>query len=474
MSYVSYQSWQEVEDIARALRERHIPADVIHVDPGWLRPGMFADLVWDASRFPDPAQHMTKLRQQGFRICLWVQPWVPEGSEMFLEGAANGYFARTATGDVYRYVPTVPGNPPRRAAIVDFTTSEARQWYRGRLRTLIRQGVAAFKTDFGEAIAEDAVFANGMSGRELHNAYPLLYNACFYDAFAEEGVEPLVWGRSGWAGIQRYPVSWSGDQLSNYASMACTLWGGLSFGLSGGAFWSHDIGGYEGRPDAELFIRWAQWGLLSSHSRAHGTTPREPWTFGKQAERVFVDFARLRYRLIPYLHSCAREAAATGLPVMRALVLVYTHDPNAWVADTQYLLGSDLLVCPVLAPAVTSLRIYLPPGLWYDFWSSNQQAGGRWLDVSVGLDSIPVFVRGGAVLILGPEEEWVGQHDGEPLTLLVYPDQAGSAVSKLRHERGETTFSYMDGTVIARGPAPERQLECWFGPGGERIPPISH
>jgi alpha-glucosidase len=169
-----------------------------------------------------------------------------------------------------------------------------------------------------------------------------------------------------------------------------------------------------------------------------------------------------------------REAAATGLPVMRALVLVYTHDPNAWVADTQYLLGSDLLVCPVLAPAVTSQHIYLPPGLWYDFWSSNQQAGGQWLDLPVSLDRIPVFVRGGAVLVLGPEEEWVGQHDGEPPTLLVYPDQAGSASSKLQHELGETTFSYVNGRVAARGSAPARQLECWFGPGGECIPTISH
>jgi alpha-D-xyloside xylohydrolase len=352
---------------------------------------------------------------------------------------------------------------------VDFTNPEARRWYKERLKTLIRQGVAAFKTDFGEAIAEDAVFANGMTGRELHNMYPVLYNACFYEAFAEAGVEPLVWGRSGWAGIQRFPVSWSGDQLCNYASMVCTLWGGLSFGLSGGAFWSHDIGGYQGRPDTELYIRWAQWGLLSSHSRAHGTTAREPWTFGWQAERVFADFARLRYRLIPYLYSCAYEASATGMPLMRALVLADCTDPNAWASDTQYMLGPDVLVCPVLEPAVRSRRVYLPRGTWFDYWSGDRRRGGQWHDVSVSLERIPLFVRGGAVLVLGPEEEWVGQHDDEPLTLLVYPDESGHAASTLRHDLGETTFTYADGTLAVGGAPPGRPLVAHLGPSGERL-----
>jgi alpha-D-xyloside xylohydrolase len=469
MSYVRYRSWDEVDQVARELRARHIPADVIHLDPGWLRPGMFADLVWDESRFPEPARHLASLREQGFRICLWVQPWIPLDSEVFSAGAASGYFARTASGEVYRYVPTVPGDPPRPAAIVDFTNPGTQRWYKERLKALIRQGVAAFKTDFGEAIAEDAVFANGMTGRELHNAYPLLYNACFYEAFAEAGVEPLVWGRSGWAGIQRFPVSWSGDQLCNYPSMVCTLWSGLSFGLSGAAFWSHDIGGFEGRPDPELYVRWAQWGLLSSHSRAHGTTRREPWTFGEQAARIFARFARLRYRLIPYLYSCAHEASMTGMPVMRALVLLDHADPNAWAADTQYLLGPDLLVCPVTAPGVDVLRVYLPPGRWYDFWSGEPRSGGLWQELPVTLERIPLFVRGGAVLPVGPEEEWVGQRDGERLTLLVYPDEAGRAVSRFRHDRGEATFTYHDGTLSSRGVAPDRPLVAQLAPGGGRI-----
>jgi len=472
MSYVTYRSWEEVEDVAHGLRERHIPADVIHLDPGWLRPGMFADLMWDEARFPEPNLHLASLRAQGFRVSLWVQPWIPEDSEVFATGAENGYFARTSSGDVYRYVPTVPGNPPRRAAIVDFTNPETRRWYKGRLKTLIQQGVAAFKTDFGEAIAEDAIFANGMTGRQLHNAYPLLYNACFYEAFAELAAEPLVWGRSGWAGIQRFPVSWSGDQLCNYASMVCTLWGGLSFGLSGAAFWSHDIGGFEGRPDPELYVRWAQWGLLSSHSRAHGTTQREPWTFGEQAERIFGDFARLRYRLIPYLYSCAHEASLTGMPVMRALVMLDRTDPNAWVADTQYLLGPDLLVCPVTESGVDALRVYLPPGTWYDYWTGQPWSGSQWQDIPVTLEHIPLFVRGGAVLPLGPEEEWVGQHDGEPLTLLVYGDNAGRASGVLRHDGGVTSFSYRDGLLTYDGAVLGRGLVARLASGNERMPVI--
>jgi alpha-D-xyloside xylohydrolase len=279
-----------------------------------------------------------------------------------------------------------------------------------------------------------------------------------------------VWGRSGWAGIQRFPVSWSGDQLSNYPSMVCTLWGGLSFGLSGGAFWSHDIGGFEGTPDPELYIRWAQWGLLSSHSRAHGTTRREPWRFGDEAARIFREFDCLRYRLIPYLYSCAHQAAATGMPVMRALVMLDRNDRNAWAADTQYLLGPDVLVCPVTAAGVDHLSVYLPPGRWYDFWTGEAHGGGAWKDVPVTLERIPMFVRGGAVLLVGPDEEWVGQHADAELTLRVYPDDVGRARSDLWHERGRTTLSYGDGTVTITGTALEHDVVALLGGGEKRLP----
>ena len=468
-SYVWYRSWEDVEEVAARLREHQIPADLIHIDPGWQRPGMFADLVWDESRFPEPERHLARLRDQHFRVCLWVQPWIPEASEVYREGAARGYFARAATGEVYHYVPTVPGNPPARCAIVDFTNPAERRWYTTKLVALIRQGVAAFKTDFGEAISEDARFANGMTGRELHNLYPVLYNACFYDAFREAGREPLVWGRSGWAGIQRYPVSWSSDQLSNYPSMVCTIWGGLSFGLSGGAFWSHDIGGYEGEPDPELYIRWAQWGLLSSHARAHGTARREPWQFGPEALRIFRAYARLRYRLIPYLYSCAHEAAATGMPVMRAMVLLDRDDPNAWAADTQYLLGPDLLVCPVTSAGARTQRAYLPRGAWIDYWTGEAHAGGVWVDAPVSLDRIPLFVRAGAILPLGPEEEWVGQHAGGELTLVVYSDSTGLASGVLRHDGGRTEFAYRDDVVAVSGAPAGYATTAHLGFTGESL-----
>lgn len=470
MSYVWYRSWEDVEDVATRLRDHRIPADLIHLDPGWLRRGMFADLVWDESRFPEPVAHIASLRERHFRVCLWVQPWVPVRSEVYREGAALGCFARTTTGDVYHYVPTVPGDPPTECGIVDFTSSAARRWYKDRLIALIEQGVAAFKTDFGEAIAEDAVFANGMTGREVHNLYPILYNSCFYEAFQEVGREPLVWGRSGWAGVQRYPVSWSGDQLANYPSMVCTIWGGLSYGLSGGAFWSHDIGGYAGTPDPELYIRWAQWGLLSSHARAHGTTRREPWHFGPEAVRVFREYARLRYRLIPYLYSCAHEAAATGLPVMRALVLEDRADPNAWAADVQYLLGPDLLVCPVTRVGAQAQDVYLPRGSWVDYWTGEIHAGGAWKQVPVTLERMPLFVRGGAVLPLGPDEEWVGQHDGGEMTLVVYPTADGLAAGRLLHDDGQTDVAYRDGVMTVSGPSPGYALVGRLAATGQTVP----
>lgn len=471
ISYFGYRSWEEVDEVVDAFREQSLPLDVVHLDPYWQREGMYADLVWDEARFPAPGQRLKALSEEKrIRVCLWVQPWIPETSEVYREGAAEGYFAKTDNGAVYHYVPTIPGNPPVSCGIVDFSNPAARSWYKDKLVALLNQGVAAFKTDFGEAISEDAQFANGMSGREIHNVFPILYNSCFYEAFEEAGLEPLVWGRSGWAGIQRFPVSWSGDQLCNFPSMVCTIWGGLSFGLSGGAFWGHDLGGFSGAPDPELYIRWCQWGLLSSHSRAHGTERREPWHFGPDAVRIFTKYANLRYRLVPYLYSCAHEAAATGLPVMRALVLENRTDPNAWAADTQYLLGPDLLVCPVISAGAEHQDVYLPKGNWVDFWTGETHSGGAWKTLPVSLEHIPLFVRAGAVLPFGPEEEWVNQNESEEITLAVYPDQAGNAVGVLRHDAGQTRFTYRDGLMEISGDPMDRRATAHLAQMGEEIP----
>ncbi len=447
-SKYGYTSWDEVWSVVSKARELKVPVDVIHLDPYWQHDRMYADLVWDEDRFPDPAGNMARLREQGVRVCVWVQPWIPEQSEVFQEGLAANAFARREDGGVYFYTPTIPGQTPNRCGIVDFSSPSGREWYIGKILKLIEQGVRAFKTDFGEAIPEDAVFANGMRGREMHNMFPLLYNATYYEAFERSGHagEMVCWGRSGWAGIQRYPVSWSGDMLCNFPSMACTLWSGLSFALSGIAFWSHDIGGFQGETNPELYARWAQWGLLCSHSRGHGTHDREPWSQGEEALRIFKKYDELRYRLIPYLYSLAHEAHRTGMPVLRPLVLEYQDDPTVHGVDLQYTLGPALLVAPIFDYGVTEQKLYLPEGEWYDFWTDTPYQGGRWVTVPAPLDTIPLFVKAGTVLPLGPVEQFVGEKGTDELTLRVYP-RGGKASSELREDGGTTRYSFADGAL---------------------------
>jgi alpha-D-xyloside xylohydrolase len=452
-----YRSWEEVWEVVNRAREERIPLDVVHLDPYWMRERMYADLVWDPERFPNPAENLTRLREAGVKICLWVQPWIPEGSEVFAEAAAHDAFVKREDGSVYLYQPTIPARPANSCGIIDFSSPAGREWYIGKLLGLLSQGVSAFKVDFGEAIPEDGVFANGMRGTEMHNQYALLYHAAFYEAFERSGRadELVCWGRSGWAGIQRYPVGWSGDMLPNFPSMACTLWAGLSLALSGVPFWSHDIGGFRGRTNPELYMRWAQWGLLSSHSRAHGTTSREPWSQGDEALTNFREFDELRYRLIPYLYSLAHEAHQTGLPVMRPMVLEHQDDYATRTIDGQYLLGPSLLVAPILEAGAMSKQVYLPKGTWYNFWTDTAYEGGRWLPMPTIPDLLPLFVRAGTVLPLGPVEQYVGElaaeHGGpDEVTLKVYPLQLPSpprASGHLHEDGGTTQFHYDEGVM---------------------------
>ena len=457
-SKCTYSSWDEVWEIVRKAREERVPTDVVHLDPPWLRERMYADLVWDEARFPDPAGNLARLREEGIRISLWLQPWIPEDSEVFAEGQEQGAFATREDGSVYFYAPTIPGRPPNRCGIVDFSSPTGREWYIQKILGLIEQGVSAFKTDFGEAIPEDAVFANGMRGQEMHNLYPLLYNAAFYEAFERSGrADDLVcWGRSGWAGIQRYPVSWSGDQLCNFPSMACTLWSGLSFSLSGVAFWSHDIGGFMGETNPELYVRWAQWGLLSSHSRAHGTANREPWSQGAAGA---LDLPRVRRASVsahpvplqpgprgPPDRAAADAADGAGVPGRSG----HPHDRQPVHARPEPAGGAG----PGGGADVAA--DYLPRGTWYNFWTDTPYEGGRWIHLPTqSLEMMPLFVKAGTILPLGPIQQHTGElaaeHGGpDEVTLRVYPltlPNPARAEGMLREDGGTTTYVYEDGTL---------------------------
>ncbi|WP_049986155.1 alpha-xylosidase [Halobellus rufus] len=401
MSRLGYESREELEAVAERLRAESIPSDVLHLDPFWMREQKSTDLEWDTDQFPDPEGMIDGLREDGFRLSLWEHPHVPVGTEAFAEGAREGYFVEDGTGKPYVMDHTCQGD--YRGALVDFTDPAAVEWWKDKHRRLLEQGVAVFKTDYGEYVPEDAVFANGKSGRTMHNLYPYLYNEAVYEVVGEvNGArEALVWGRSAWTGSQSFPMHWGGDPQTSWNGMSAALRGGLSASLSGIAFWSHDIGGFRGTPSDAVYTRWAQFGLLSSNARCHGTTPREPWEFGEEALDIFREYARLRYRLLPYLYTYAEIAARTGLPVVRPLVLEYQDDPAVHRLDTQYLLGTDILVAPVFTDSGTR-SVYLPEGEWRDRASGERFDGGTWIETAVELDEMPIFVRAGSVV---PERE---------------------------------------------------------------------
>jgi alpha-D-xyloside xylohydrolase len=435
-----------------------------------MRWRQYTDFRWDRQAFPDPEAFAEGLHRQGLKLSVWQHPYISVESDLYAEGCRAGYFVRRPDGEVYvieyglslapRPLDTVPVGPGQETwnapvAIIDLTLPAAVEWYKSLMRPVLEGGLDVFKTDFGEDIPADAVFANGMTGAEMHNLYPLLYNQVVYEVTQEVKGAGLVWSRAGYAGSQRYPTCWSGDPAADFDSLACTIRGGLSIGLSGVPFWSNDIGAYRGLPSERLYIRWAQFGLFCPHARCHGESQREPWFFGPRSVDIFRRYAELRYRLFPYLYSTAHEATRTGLPVMRAMPLAFPHDPNCYDKDLQYMFGPWLLVAPVYDEG-EERTVYLPEGQWIDYWSGQTFHGPANIRVAAPLDVLPIFVRGGAILPQIPSAGRIPTGAVERLVVDVYPHQASEY--RLYEDDGPTDFRCLSNEGLRFG---------WIG-GAER------
>ncbi|HUX84871.1 MAG TPA: TIM-barrel domain-containing protein [Chitinophagaceae bacterium] len=387
MGKLSYQSQEEVLSVAGKLREHRVPCDVIHIDAGWFRRGVNCDFQFAPDRFPDPPLMITRLMEQGLRVSLWQLPYFTRGNPVYEELLEEKLYIRDRVG-----------GPPGDELMPDLSKPRTRQWYMDKIRPLLKMGVSAIKADFGEAAPVDGLYYSGDTGLLEHHRYPLRYAGLLYQAMESCGMPPLIWARSGWAGCQRYPVHWGGDSEATDNGMACTLRGGLSLGLSGFSFWSHDIGGFFSAPGEDLMLRWSFFGLLSSHSRIHGTTAKEPWLFSPQALATFVSMAELRYRLIPYLYTQSAMACAQGLPLLRPLLLEDPRDPACWLVEDQYLLGEDLLVAPLMEGGKKERDLYLPTGEWIDYQTGKIYLGKQWVRILAGALPGILLVRSGALI----------------------------------------------------------------------------
>ncbi len=441
----SYRSLQEIEEIVNRMRREKLPCDVVHID--WDYCSGDYDYVFDPLRFPDMSNNIQRLLAQGIRLSVWQYPYIRSTSPIYQEAFENGYLAKDEHG---RYGDSHAGN----IAVIDFSNPKAKAWYQEKLRGLLEEGVRVIKTDFGEN-AQDVYQYQNIDGRDMHNLYPFYYNQAAYEICQQ--VHPgdsLIWGRSAYAGCQRFPVFWGGDSDSDYSGMYHSLRGGLSIGLSGFPFWSHDVGGYFCTPEKNVYIRWMQMGMLSGLIRFHGTSEREPWAFDEETIRIYRKYAMLRYSLMEYIYSEALICTADGSPMMRALVLDYPHDPTVETIDSQYMFGRSLLVAPVFNDALAQ-RVYLPSGnRWLDYHTKQWYEGGHWICQQTPLEIIPLFIRGGTCLPIVPVQQYVNENPYTALTWEICPDDGrveGFVKTDCFDLRIELTIIKDEATLFLRG-----------------------
>lgn len=409
MSRITYFSEKEGYDVAANIRKNKYPCDVIHFDTGWFDVDWQCDYKFSENRFQNPQQMLKDLRSQGFHVCLWQLPYFTP---------KNRYFSELIEKDMY--VKNGNGELPYEDVVLDFSNPETVKWYQDKLAGLLNIGVSAIKVDFGEAAPLNGIYASGKSGWYEHNLYPVRYDMAVSEITKKLHNENIMWARAAWAGSQRYPLHWGGDAATTNTGLLGTLRAGLSFGLSGFSFWSHDMGGFVKSTPEDLYCRWIPFGFLTSHTRAHGAPPTEPWLYdSKRVQDVFRKSAEMKYRLMPYVYAQAKECTEKGLPMLRALFVEFPDDPGAWKVDDEYLFGSQILVAPLLESGMTGRTVYLPEGKWIDYQTEKVYEGG-WHRIEAGSLPIIVLVRDGSVLPHLKLAQSTAEMDWSKMSLKVY------------------------------------------------------
>ena len=421
-SFTTRYDEETVMSFVNGMKERKIPLHVFHFDCYWMKENEWCNFEWDKAMFPDIDRQIRVMKEENnLKICVWINPYIGQKSPLFREAKELGYLLKRENGDVWQWEQWQAG-----MGLVDFTNPGAWKWYQDKLRKLLDQGVDCFKTDFGERIPLDAVYHDGSDPLRMHNYYTYLYNKCVFELLEEyKGKnEAVVFARSASVGGQKFPVHWGGDCSSNYASMAESLRGGLSLCMSGFGFWSHDISGFEGTAPADVYKRWAAFGLLSTHSRFHGANSyRVPWLFSKEGEKngeesvaVVKKFSELKCMLMPYIYTASVHAHKLGIPVMRAMVLEFPNDICCEDLERQYMLGDSLMVAPVFSKE-GDVSYYLPEGEWTHLLSGEVRQGGKWLRENYDFFSLPLFVRENSMIAIGSNHQTPEYNYTDDLTL---------------------------------------------------------
>ena len=446
--------------------KRGIPLKVFHFDCFWMKDFHWTDLVWDERVFPDPAGMISRIHEKGLKCCVWINPYIAQESILFDEGMEKGYFLKRPDGGVWQWDMWQPG-----MAIVDFSNPDATKWFQEKLEALVDMGVDAFKTDFGERIPTDCVYANGLHPRKMHNYYTYLYNQAVFEVLEKKKGknEAVLFARSATVGGQKFPVHWGGDCWSNYSGMEETLRGGLSLQMSGFGFWSHDMGGFEQTSTADVYKRWVAFGLLSSHSRLHGSSSyRVPWNYDDEAVDVVRVFTRLKMRLMPYLWTMAQKTHKEGIPMMRAMVMEYPKDRMCRYLDKQYFLGDSLLAAPICNPESKGVY-YLPEGTWTDFFTGEKVEGGKWFEKHYSYLEMPLFVKENTILPISDNEETPEYDYADQVTFNIYAlkSSAEAVVYDMEGVEGSSIRAERKGNEIEI--SLNHTKPCWIKLIGEQV-----